>query len=162
MQNGHHRVGEFRTATLAEWDAHLAAINAVELSESFFGDRLADARELQGTSIEMNTARRAKFIEDQAALEAGRAALKVQQDAEAAKRHAERVASQEKAKGDAAPAQPKEVAKPSDGLTAPSRAASVKNVIYAHLINYGMSKERAVKFINAIEAGQIKHLKIVE
>ena len=165
MQNGHHRVGEFRTTTLAEWDAHLAAINAVELSESFFGDRLADARELQGTAIEMNTARRAKFIEDQAALEAGRAALKVQQDAEAAKRHAERVAAQEKAKGDASPARPQEAANPLSLREWESSmellVKNAKNNIYGHLVAYGMPKESAIKFIDAIADGLTEHLKIV-
>ena len=161
MQNGHHRVGEFRTTTLAEWDAHLAAINAVELSESFFGDRLADARELQGTAIEMNTARRAKFIEDQAALEAGRAALKVQQDAEAAKRHAARVQEKEakdklKVKPEPAVAAPVSMSKMAD-----SPMTAAKNLVYGQLVNYGMTKEQAVKLINAIQSGQIKHLQIV-
>ena len=162
MRTGHKTVGEFKAATESDWDALIEQIDALELTESNLGDRLKEAQSLQVESLEINRARRAKFVEDEAALEAGRAALKAQQDAEAAKRHAERVAAQEKSEGDTAPAKPQESAKPSDGLTAPSPAAAVKNVIYGQLLNYGMPKDQAVKFINAIEAGQIKNLKIVE
>ena len=165
MQGGHHRIGEFRAATLAEWDAHIEAVKAVDLSESFFCERLAEAREVQGESLEMNTARRAKFIEDEAAIEAGRVALKVQQDAEAAKRHAERIEAAElrTAKHTTAashsatpPAAEKPMSKCSQGPK-----SNAKNSVYGALCNYGMPKEQAVKFINSVETGQIKHLQIV-
>jgi len=162
MHMGHKTVGEYKAATVGDWDTLIATIEALELTAELFGDRLKEAQLLQGESLEMNRARRAKFVEDEAALEAGRAALKVQQDAEAAKRHAERVAAQEKSEGDTAPAKPQESAKPAAGLTVTKSAAAAKNAIFVDMARYGVPSRSAVNLINAIEAGQIKHLKIVE
>lgn len=159
MHMGHKTVGEFKAATEADWDALIIEIDALELTEELFGDRLKEAQAAQGESLEINRARRTKFVDDEAALEAGRKARKVEEDAEAAKRHAARVKEQE-AKEDP-------IAKtPGSGLIPhlaapenPKRAAM--NAIYQQLCQYGCGSSVAREFVKDVNAGKINHLQIV-
>jgi len=141
FNHGHLDVAEFGTTKLEDFDKMVEKFKSVEMTQSFFGDRLDEAKASYETGLYLLEQRRERWIEDEKLREAGRAELKRKEDEAAAQRHHERLKSeQEKAPDDS--------------------KASAKNAIYGQLVNYGMPKENAKKFVLAIANRQIKHLEI--
>lgn len=149
LRRGHLKLAEFRKPTLEEWKSFLTQIEDAEISEALQGDRYEEFKKLKAESIDLNARRFVEFEETEKALEAGRIALKEKEDAEAAARHAQRQAEQ----------QAKEAPKPAP-TTADEALSAAKNSVYGQLMNYGMPKDKARLFVLAVEAGQIKNLKL--
>lgn len=151
FNHGHLKVAEFGSITQEHFDKMFADFEAVELTESFFGDRLEEAQNAYATGHRLLEQRQERWVEDEKLREAGRKAVQEQEDAAAAKRHAERQAQQK----DEEPKQPETPKAPAFTVE-----ASAKNAVYGQLVNYGMPKEQAKKFVLALTAGQINHLSI--
>jgi tetratricopeptide (TPR) repeat protein len=149
LRRGHLKLAEFRKPTLEEWKSFLTQIEDAEISEALQGDRYEEFKKLKAESIDLNARRFVEFEETEKALEAGRIALKEKEDAEAAARHAQRQAEQ----------QAKEAPKPAP-TTADEALSAAKNSVYGQLMNSGMPKDKARLFVLAVEAGQIKNLKL--
>jgi hypothetical protein len=161
MHHGHKQVGEFGKATAQEWETLIANIEAIDMAEELFGERLDEAKALKADSLDLNRRRLAEFVEQEKALEAGRIALAREDDAKAAERHKAR--EEEKAAKESLAVPPVAEAKagaketPKPAVT-PMKTA--KNTAHGQLVNYGMDSKQAVKFVNALEAGQIKCMKL--
>lgn len=161
MHHGHKQVGEFGTATVQEWETLIANIEGIDMAEELFTDRLDEAKALKAESLEMNRARFAKWKDDEAALEAGREALKIKQDEEAAERvkvrEAEKAAreSQEVPPVAESKAGAKEATKP-----AVTPETTAQNSVYRTLLEHGMPHEGAFKLVNDITSGEVDHLKL--
>ena len=162
MHHGHKEVGAFGKPTAQEWETLIANITDIEMAEELFGDRLDEAKALKADSLDLNRARLAEFVETEKALEAGRAALKIEQDKEAAERHKAREADKAAKESQAVPpvaeakAGAKETPKP-----AVTPMITAKNSVYGALRKHGMDGVDAVTLVDAIEAGEIAHLQIV-
>ena len=88
---GNRKVGEFKVRpSLDDWSARIDHLESMDVSPEIFGDRSDEVAALRVTALGQAEQARDVWIEEEAALEAGRKALKIQQDAEAAQRHAAR------------------------------------------------------------------------
>lgn len=157
MHHGHKGVGEFGKATAQEWETIIANIEAIDMAEELFGDRLDEAKALKADSLDLNRRRLAEFVEAEAALEAGREALKDKQDAEAAERHKERETAKAKLVMDSVDTGSGAKETPPPAVT-PLKTA--KNAVYGQLLKRGMDKDKAILFVNDIAAGEIEYLKL--
>ena len=158
FQYGHLKIAEFSKPDMARWDALYAKVHGFEISECVFQDRFNEAKMARSAALDLICNARDKWIEDEQALEAGRKALKEQEDKEAGERHAKR---QAEAAATAA-AKPKAPDAPAAEKPAPEskkeREARVNRAIMANLRDIGLSAAAAHNVVVALYRGQIPHV----
>jgi hypothetical protein len=169
MVHGHMKAAPYGTPTEEQWKTLIAKIEAVELTEEFFGSRLDEACTSHKEALERCAALLAQCIEAEKVAEAGRIAIKEKEDAEAAARHKAR----EDAKVDPAkvtppaespkpnvdsPVEPKPLCN-QDAIAAKARQ-DVKLSILERFEALGADTESAVKIVKAIDAGLIDNVSI--
>lgn len=165
FQHGALKIGEFSKPTIEAWDALLLKVTEFEITEEVFKDQFDAARETRKMAVETIGMARSKWMDDEAALEAGRAALKLKQDEEAAERHAKRqielaAEAEEKAKAKAAAPKAEAPAAAEKPAEEPQREreARVNRAILAKLKDLGLSDKDSKAVVCALYMKQIPHV----
>ncbi|MBT8449085.1 MAG: hypothetical protein KJO69_05320, partial [Gammaproteobacteria bacterium] len=154
---GHNRVNEFGEPTEADFEAMREKMEAPELTESFFGERLKEAREAKESGLHLLGMRQKQWVEDQALKEAGRKALQAAQDKEAAERHAAREAEKKQVQESLKDESSESIKR----TVAAIEQAAVHNRIISDLDALGVcSAAQGKELIRAIFKGHVKGLKI--
>jgi hypothetical protein len=157
FNHGHLKVAEFGNTELADFEVMIERFEAVEMTESFFGARLKEATESKATGLKLVEARRDKWVEDEKLREAGRKALQVQQDKEAADRHAARQAEAPTKAPESAPTAPAPSIDASDAYD----KAKVHRAIVEDLVKAEVCSEAAAReLVKAVYNGKIRNLSI--
>ena len=152
FERGWQKVGEFREPTQKEWDDLVAKIEGYEIDPELFGERAADAEAARSTGLEVAKLKRQKFIDDAAALEAGKKALADQK----AKDIADQQAAQAGSAAAAAPGTPKEEVDQSR-----EHRAKVNREVMAAFEERGIPESVAMELTKQIALNKIPHLQIV-
>lgn len=164
ITNGNARVGEFKTrAEVSDWDSRVNELEQFEVKEDLFGERATEASEALTMALTMAKHLRDKCVEEEKALEAGRVALKAQEDAEAAARHEARQ------KEKAASIAPAPATKPMTATAlndSESAERERKGVVHRQIVTQlkkssGVSEETAQSIVRDIYHGRIQGLQIV-